>query len=158
MDLMDTTTLDTTTLDTATLDSQPTPDQLSQLSPELLLQLSPAIPLQLFPDQLCFPEHLESGRVRQRLMLMLSTDHMDTTTLDTQATPDQLSQATQGQLSPDQLFQATPDQLFLATPALDTPDPLFLATPALEELDLEDFIKTYSFTLKSNQNIKTEAQ
>merc|ERR1712168_804764 len=119
---MDTTTLDTATLDTATLDSQPTPDQLSQLfpeslhqlspaippplfpdqlsllSPELLLQLSPAIPLQLFPDQLCFPEHLESGRERlrlsQRLMPMLSTDPMDTTTLDTQATPDQLSQAT----------------------------------------------------------------
>merc|ERR1719391_1377043 len=67
MDPMDITTLDTTTLDTATLDSQPTPDQLSQLSPELLPQLSPAIPPPLFPDQLCFPEHLESGRERLRL-------------------------------------------------------------------------------------------
>jgi len=62
---------------------------------------------------------------------------MDTTTLDFQPTPDQLSLATLGQLSPvmpdllfqDQLFPAIPDQSFLATP-----DQLFLDTPALTEL------------------------
>merc|ERR1712243_395441 len=69
-----------------------------------------------------------------RLMLMpfMELTHMDTTTLDFQPTPDQLSLATLGQLSPamaDQLFPAIPDQSFLATP-----DQLFLDTPALTEL------------------------
>merc|ERR1719516_501194 len=143
---MDTTTLDTatlvtTTLDTATLGSQPTPDQLllspelplqlfpdqlSLLSPELLHQLSPVSQLQLFLDQRGSPEHLESGRERLRLSQrpMLTTDPMDTTTLDTatlesQPTPDQLSPELPLQLSPDMLLQLFPDLSFLATPALE---------------------------------------
>merc|ERR1712243_327542 len=114
--------------------------------PDLLFldQLFPAIQDQLFqatPDQLSqlSPEPLEYGRERlrlsQRLMLMpfMESTHMDTTTLDFQPTPDQLSLATLGQLSPampdplfpDQLFPAIQDQSFLATP-----DQLFLDTPA----------------------------
>merc|ERR1712142_500838 len=94
--------------------------------------LSPAILLQLLP------EPLEYGRESLRLMLMpfMESTHMDTTTLDSQPTPDQLSLATLGQLSPampgllfrDQLFPAIQDQSFLATP-----DQLFLDTPALTE-------------------------
>merc|ERR1712142_691026 len=114
-----------------------TQDQLSQLSPESLHQLSPAILLQLLPEPLDYGR--ERLRLSQRLMLMpfMELTHMDTTTLDFQPTPDQLSLATQGQLSPvmpdllfqDQLFPAIPDQSFLATP-----DQLFLDTPALTEL------------------------
>merc|ERR1719348_805054 len=121
---------------TTTLDSHPTlgqlspaipdllflatPDQLSQLSPESLHQLSPAILLQLLPEPLEYGR--ERLRLSQRLMLMpfMESTHMDTTTLDFQPTPDQLSLATLGQLSPaiqDQSFLATPDQLFLDTPA-----------------------------------------
>merc|ERR1719481_1442818 len=111
---------------------QATQDQLSQLSPESLHQLSPAILLQLLP------EPLEYGREKLRLRLSQKLmPFMETTTLDFQPTPDQLSLAILGQLSPampallfpDQLFPAMPDQLFLATP-----DQLFLDTPALTEL------------------------
>merc|ERR1712243_36565 len=113
---------------------QATPDQLSQLSPELLHQLSPAILLQLLPEPLEYGR--ERLRLSQRLMPFMESTHMDTTTLDSQPTPDQLSPATLGQLSPampdqlfqDQLFPAIPDQSFLATP-----DQLFLDTPASTE-------------------------
>merc|ERR1712168_624619 len=90
---------------------QATPDQLSQLSPELLHQLSPAILLQLLPEQLEYGR--ERLRLSQRLMPFMESTHMDTTTLDSQRTPDQLFLAIQ-----DQSFLATPDQLFLDTPAL----------------------------------------
>merc|ERR1712121_236703 len=115
---------------------QATQDQLSQLSPESLHQLSPAILLQLLPEPLEYGR--ERLRLSQRLMLMpfMESTHMDTTTLDFQPTPDQLSLATLGQLSPampdplfpDQLFPAIQDQSFLATP-----DQLFLDTPASTE-------------------------
>merc|ERR1719348_1565535 len=62
------------------------------------------------------------------LMPFMESTHMDTTTLDSHPTPDQLSLATLDQLFQDQLFPAMPDQLFLATP-----DQLFLDTPALTE-------------------------
>merc|ERR1712112_571550 len=110
-------------------------DQLSLLSPESLHQLSPAILLQLLPEPLEYGR--EKLRLSQKLMPFMESTHTDTTTLDFQPTPDQLSLAILGQLSPvmpdllfqDQLFPAIPDQSFLATP-----DQLFLDTPALTEL------------------------
>merc|ERR1712112_589099 len=86
-------------------------DQLSLLSPESLHQLSPAILLQLLPEPLEYGR--EKLRLSQKLMPFMESTHMDTTTLDFQPTPDQLSLAI-----PDQSFLATPDQLFLDTPAL----------------------------------------
>merc|ERR1712142_84067 len=108
---------------------QATQGQLSQLSPESLHQLSPAILLQLLPEQLDYGR--ERLRLSQRLMLMpfMELTHMDTTTLDFQPTPDQLSPVMPDLLFQDQLFPAIPDQSFLATP-----DQLFLDTPALTEL------------------------
>merc|ERR1711942_592545 len=142
-----------THMDTTTLDSHPTlgqlspvmpdllfqatQDQLSLLSPESLHQLSPAILLQLLPEPLEYGREKLRLRLSQKLMPFMESTHMDTTTLDFQPTPDQLSLAILGQLSPvmpdllfqDQLFPAIPDQSFLATP-----DQLFLDTPALTEL------------------------
>merc|ERR1712243_252505 len=91
---------------------QATQDQLSQLSPESLHQLSQAILLQLLPEPLEYGREKLRLRLSQRLMPFMESTHMDTTTLDFQPTPDQLSLPMQ-----DQSFLATPDQLFLDTPA-----------------------------------------
>merc|ERR1719481_1133315 len=86
---------------------QATPDQLSQLSPESLHQLSPAILLQLLPEPLEYGREKLRLRLSQKLMPFMESTHMDTTTLDFQPTPDQLSLAILGQLSP-----VMPDLLF----------------------------------------------
>merc|ERR1719462_357466 len=158
---LDTATLVTATLDTATLGSQPTPDQLL---------LSPELPLQLFPDQLSLlsPEHLESGRERLRLSQrpMLTTDPMDTTTLDTatlesQPTLDQLSPELPLQLFPDQLSLLSPESPLQLSPDMLLqlfPDLSFLATPALA--DLEVFGKRHSLrtvTKTSKQKLNSNS-
>merc|ERR1712098_548438 len=98
-------------------------------SPESLHQLSPAILLQLLPEPLEYGREKLRLRLSQKLMPFMESTHMDTTTLDFQPTPDQLSLAILGQLSPAMPALLMPDQLFLATP-----DQLFLDTPALTEL------------------------
>merc|ERR1712131_510807 len=90
------------------------------------------------------PEHLESGRERLRLSQrpMLTTDPMDTTTLDTATL--------ESQPTPDQLSPELPLQLF--------PDLSFLATPALE--DLEVFGKRHSLrtvTKTSKQKLNSNS-